>query len=162
MESRTADDGVKDGRNGGGERGKGMSEAVVWSHQQRARLGQCNGAAQVAQSSSPSLLHCMGWALPPSSSAPLFVRSFLATRLGLFQKCPFLSSCLPSLAPFHFFPWTKMNAAIRGLICAPVSSVDRSTATNGTRHSRRGHLGGARAFIVGKCARRRFLCSHRK
>ena len=41
-----------------------------------------------------------------------------------------------------------MNAAIRGLICAPVSSVDRSAAaTNGTRHSRRGHLGGARALM---------------
>ena len=42
----------------------------------------------------PSPLH--GRSLP-SFSAPFF-----ATRLGLFQKCPFLSSYLPSLALSYF------------------------------------------------------------
>ena len=154
---------------GGRERGEGMSEAVVWSHQERA--SEVRAAMQWSRSSGavvvvlPSPLHGRSLPIPlPSTAAPLFVRSFFATRLGLFQKCPFLPSCLPSLPLSYFSPWTKMNAAIRGLICAPpVSSVDRSAAaTNGTRHSRRGHLGGARALIVGKFARRRFLCSHRK
>ena len=148
---------------GGRERGEGMSEAVVWSHQERA--SEVRAAMQWSRSSGavvvvPSPLHGRSLPIPlPSTAAPLFVRSFFATRLGLFQKCPF-----PHSLSLLFFPWTKMNAAIRGLICAPpVSSVDRSAAaTNGTRHSRRGHLGGARALIVGKFARRRFLCSHRK
>ena len=79
-----------------------MSEAVVWSHQQRgARLGQqCNGAAQVAQSSSSSLLHCMGApSLPsPHRSSPL--------ALAFSRSAPSsLLASLPSLAvPSPIFP----------------------------------------------------------
>ena len=133
-----------------------MSEAVVWSHQERA--SEVRAAMQWSRSSGavvvvPSPLHGRSLPIPlPSTAAPLFVRSFFATRLGLFQKCPF-----PHSLSLLFFPWTKMNAAIRGLICAPpVSSVDRSAATVAV-----GTLV-ARALIVGKFARRRFLCSHRK
>lgn len=83
-----------------------MSEAVVWSHQERA--SEVRAAMQWSRSSGavvvvPSPLHGRSLPIPlPSTAAPLFVRSFFATRLGLFQKCPFLSSYLPSLALSYF------------------------------------------------------------